>query len=144
MRRYRITLEGQVFDVEVKDDPRRDEVRVEVNGETFTVKVETVPMAAEIGTGESVISGAPPSAAGTTTEGAVTPHSTVTAPLPGVIKSIGVRPGQEVTAGDRLLVIKAMKMDNVVRAPRGGTVATLHVREGRQVAHGDRLLEFVD
>lgn len=144
MRRYRITLEGRVFHVEVKDDPRRDEVRVEVNGETFTVKVETVPMAAEIRTGETAASGALPSAAGTTTEGAVTSDSTVTAPLPGVIKSIVARPGQEVTAGDRLFVIKAMKMDNVVRAPRAGTVATVHVSEGRQVAHGDRLLEFAD
>jgi biotin carboxyl carrier protein len=51
-----------------------------------------------------------------------------------------VRPGQEVAPGDRLLVIEAMKMDNVIRAPRRGTIDTLHVAEGQHVAHGDPLL----
>ncbi|MBE9508922.1 MAG: acetyl-CoA carboxylase biotin carboxyl carrier protein subunit, partial [Chloroflexi bacterium] len=68
--------------------------------------------------------------------------STVAAPLPGVIKSIGVRPGQRVAADDELLVIEAMKMDNVIRATRAGTIGTIHVAEGRQVAYGEILLEM--
>jgi biotin carboxyl carrier protein len=59
-----------------------------------------------------------------------------------VIKSIAVRPGQEVSAGDRLLVIEAMKMDNVLRASRVGTIETIHATEGHQVAHGELLLEY--
>jgi len=59
-----------------------------------------------------------------------------------VVKSIAVRPGQQVAAGDELLVIEAMKMDNVIRATREGTVGTIHVTEGRQVAHGEPLLDL--
>ena len=59
-----------------------------------------------------------------------------------MIKSIAVRPGQRVAVDDELLVIEAMKMDNVIRAPRGGTVGTIHVTEGRQVAYGETLLEM--
>ena len=70
------------------------------------------------------------------------PGSTVAAPLPGVIKSIGVRSGQQVAPNDKLLVIEAMKMDNVIRAPRGGTIGTIHVAEGRQVTYGEPLLEM--
>jgi biotin carboxyl carrier protein len=61
-----------------------------------------------------------------------------------VIKSIAVRPGQCVSANDELLVIEAMKMDNVIRAPHGGSVGTIHVTEGRQVAYGETLLEMTN
>jgi biotin carboxyl carrier protein len=64
--------------------------------------------------------------------------------LPGVIKSIAVRPGQRVAAGDELLVIEAMKMDNVIRASRAGAVSAVYVTEAGRVAYGDPLLEFAD
>jgi biotin carboxyl carrier protein len=41
-----------------------------------------------------------------------------------------------------LLVIEAMKMNNVIRAPRGGTVSFIYVSEGRQVPHGEPLLRL--
>jgi biotin carboxyl carrier protein len=47
-----------------------------------------------------------------------------------------------VSANDEVLVIEAMKMDNVIRAPRAGVVATIHVAEGRQVAYGAPLLDL--
>jgi 3-methylcrotonyl-CoA carboxylase alpha subunit len=64
----------------------------------------------------------------------------VTAPLPGVIRSIRVQTGQRVSMDDELVIIEAMKMDNVIRAPRAGTVGNIHVTEGHQVAHGEPLL----
>lgn len=131
MKRYSITLEAQTFDVQVLDDPRREQVRVEVNGETFVVGVETVPAAAE-----RIIS---PRSRKTSE---VAGGSTVAAPLPGVIKSIAVRAGQQIAPDDELLVIEAMKMDNVIRATRAGTVGAIHVTEGRQVAYGEILLNF--
>lgn len=143
MKRYRITLEGQTFDVKVLDDPRRDQVRVEVDGETFTVGVDGVPVVTEVAAGAREDAperrgDAPGTGAGSIGAGA----GAVAAPLPGVIKSIAVRPGQVVAADDELLVIEAMKMDNVIRAIRGGTVGIIHVTEGRQVAYGEPLLEM--
>jgi propionyl-CoA carboxylase alpha chain len=61
-----------------------------------------------------------------------------------VIKSIAVRPGQQVAPDGELFVIEAMKMDNVIRATRVGTIGTIHVSEGRQVAYGEPILDYAD
>ena len=133
MKRYRITLEGQTLDVEVLDDPRREQVRVKVDGEVFTVGVEA--------TAEVAAPSRPPRSS-ETSEVFGNSDSVVVAPLPGVIKSIGVRSGQRVAPGDELLVIEAMKMDNIIRAQCAGVIGVIHVAEGRQVAHGEPLLEM--
>ena len=143
MKHYRITLEGHTFDIEVLDDPRQRQVRVRVDGQVFTVEAEAAEATSSEGDiGQSALPEpvrvAPPSPASASV-GAV---GGIKAPLPGVIKSIAVRPGQSVAAGDELLVIEAMKMDNVIRATREGTVGTIHVAEGRQVAHGEPLLDL--
>ena len=150
MRRYRITLGGRTFDVKVLDDPRQEQVRVEVDGEIFAVGVEAVPAVTGVTAGEAVqvvVAPSPVTPArlpkfSETPEVSGSPGSTVAAPLPGVIKSIGVRSGQQVAPNDKLLVIEAMKMDNVIRAPRGGTIGTIHVAEVRQVTYGEPLLEM--
>ena len=146
MKRYRITIEDRTFDVEVLDDPRLEQVRVNVDGEAFTVGVETVTETAPAisapatkvpsETGKEPAASAPPSLAPT--------DRIMKSPLPGVIKSIAVRPGQQIAPNDELLVIEAMKMDNVIRAPRQGVIGTIYVAEGRQVAHGEPLLDFAD
>ena len=144
MKRYRITLENQTFDVQVLDDPRREQVRVEVDGETFVVDVEVAPVIAEPVAREAVPSAAPLRPPRSQKAPVVSGSNVVTAPLPGVIKSIQVRPGQQVAPNDKLLVIEAMKMDNVIRATRAGTIGTIHVTEGRQVAYGEILLDLAE
>ena len=52
------------------------------------------------------------------------------APMPGTVLFVHVRPGDEVTAGDPLVVIESMKLETTIRSPRAGTVATVTVREG--------------
>jgi biotin carboxyl carrier protein len=143
MRRYRIVLQGRTFDVRLLDDPRGDQVRVEVDGELLSVGVERVPVSAEPGAMDAVPAPASPSPAAAA-ESTARPEAAVHAPLPGVVKSIAVRPGQGVAPNDLLLVIEAMKMDNVIRAQRHGVVGTVHVAEGRQVGYGELLLEFAD
>jgi len=143
MKQYRITLESHTFDVKVLDDPRLTQVRVEVDGETFTVGVEAVSLAVSTSPVEEAPTAAPVAITPASTGGQYTQAGgTVAAPLPGVIKSISVRPGQQVAADDELLVIEAMKMDNVIRAPGEGAIGTIHVTEGRQVAYGEPLLEI--
>jgi biotin carboxyl carrier protein len=58
---------------------------------------------------------------------------TITAPMPGRIVRVLVQPGEAVRAGQGLIVVEAMKMENELRAPRGGTVAEVRVREGASV-----------
>jgi len=67
-------------------------------------------------------------------------HQTLVAPLPGKITHVAVRPGDTVAAGDTLLVIEAMKMENELRAGAPGTVAEVRVRAGQTVNAGDVLL----
>ncbi len=145
MKHYRITLEGRTFDVEVLDDPRQRRVRVRVDGQVFTMEAEAVEASGREGdiTQSALpksVELAAPSSPASESAGAV---DGIKAPLPGVVKSIAVRPGQQVAAGDELLVIEAMKMDNIIRATHGGTVGTLYVMEGRQIAYGEPLLDLV-
>ncbi|MBR5730825.1 MAG: biotin/lipoyl-binding protein, partial [Firmicutes bacterium] len=64
----------------------------------------------------------------------------VTSPLPGNILSIKVSNGQSVKAGDVLIIIEAMKMENEVLAPQDGVVKQILVGKGAVVATGDVLV----
>lgn len=66
----------------------------------------------------------------------------VRAPIPGVVLTLAVRPGDTVQQGQELLVLEAMKMKNTIRSPRAGMIARLHVTTGQAVQHRDMLLEF--
>jgi glutaconyl-CoA/methylmalonyl-CoA decarboxylase subunit gamma len=65
---------------------------------------------------------------------------TVTAPLPGKITHVAVTPGARVQAGDTLLVIEAMKMENEFRASADGVVLEVRVEPGQAVNAGDTLV----
>ena len=66
----------------------------------------------------------------------------VKATLPGMIVSVAVSVGDEVDAGDSLLTVEAMKMQNAVRAPRSGRVIEVSVQPGQTVATGAPLLRL--
>lgn len=60
--------------------------------------------------------------------------------IPGVVVAVSVAPGDAVTAGQQLLVVEAMKMQNELRAPRDGTVEQVAVGAGSRVEVGDLLI----
>jgi pyruvate carboxylase subunit B len=62
---------------------------------------------------------------------------TLTAPLPGKVTHVAVQPGDRVRAGDTLVVIEAMKMENEFKASSAGTIADIHVQPGQAVNPGD-------
>ncbi len=66
----------------------------------------------------------------------------VAAPMPGVVSTLAVQPGQAVKAGDILLSIEAMKMETALHAERDGTIAAVHVRSGDQIDAKDLLVVF--
>ncbi|MEM7359574.1 MAG: sodium-extruding oxaloacetate decarboxylase subunit alpha [Pseudomonadota bacterium] len=67
----------------------------------------------------------------------------VAAPLAGNVISVDVTPGQQVSAGDTLLVLEAMKMETNVSAPRDGQIGAVNARQGDTVGVGDVLLTIV-
>lgn len=64
----------------------------------------------------------------------------VKAVMPGVVVDLLVKPGQEVVAGQPLLILEAMKMQNEIGAPADGRVADVHVAKGQAVGAGERLV----
>ena len=142
--RYRVTLDDQLWDVDARltaqgiyslivegvshvadVDDRAGECVVEVGGETYSIQVEEHTRYI-IRTRGGAGGGA----------GA----QTVKAPLPGKITHVGVRAGDAVTAGQSLLVIEAMKMENELKAAVAGTVREVRVAAGQAVNAGDVLV----
>jgi acetyl/propionyl-CoA carboxylase alpha subunit len=64
------------------------------------------------------------------------------APMPGLIVDIRVAPGQAVKKGDPLVVLEAMKMENILKAPGDGTVGTIRVGMRDNVTKGQVLIQF--
>lgn len=64
------------------------------------------------------------------------------AQIPGRIVDVAVRVGEAIEAGQRLLSVEAMKMENFVSAPRAGTIARVGVVAGQTVELGDELVEI--
>ena len=66
----------------------------------------------------------------------------VTAPLAGVVVDVRVAVGDRFEAGQTLLVLEAMKMQNEVQAPQGGTVTAIHCEVGGRAEHGALLMSY--
>jgi propionyl-CoA carboxylase alpha chain len=63
-------------------------------------------------------------------------------PMPGLVRSIEVKEGQEVKAGETLAVVEAMKMENVLRAERDAVVKAVKVKPGDSLAVDAVIMEF--
>jgi pyruvate carboxylase len=72
------------------------------------------------------------------------PHNPglITAFIPGTIMKIFVRRGRRVEEGDKLLILEAMKMQNVIRAPVDGKIKAINVKKGQMVSKGFLMVEL--
>ena len=102
---YRVTLNGKIYEVEVAD------------GEAVLLDSYEAS--------QPVPSAAPQPAAPAQSGPSLAAGEVVKAPMPGNILQITVQPGQRVQAGQVLLTLEAMKMENEIVAPRDGTVAQI-------------------
>ena len=77
-------------------------------------------------------------------EGRARPHdeAALSAPMPATVVAINVTPGQDVKAGDALIVLEAMKMELAVAAPHDGRIRRVACRVGELVQPGVPLVEF--
>lgn len=147
MTRYRVTIDGRVYDVDI-DDPRARPVTARLSGTAYSVDVEpthsdaareAAPAAeAEPGPPEQP-STVPLLASEPSPEGGGAPR-TMTAPIPGAVTKVAAAVGLSVERGGELLTIEAMKMFNVIRSPWRGTVTTVHVKDGDRVVQGQPLV----
>ena len=131
--KYKITLKGKTYEVEVE----RGEAMVL---DEYEAKAPVPPAAAAPVAVAAPVAAAPAAAAPAAAPAAVAAGTSVDAPLPGNIFAIKVKEGDAVKAGDVLIVIEAMKMENDVCAPSDGVVKQIVVAKGQMVATGDTLV----
>lgn len=62
--------------------------------------------------------------------------------IPGIIRYIYIKEGQEIQLGDNILILEAMKMKNIVLSPRKGKITKIHVLPNEKVLKGQLLVEF--
>lgn len=113
---------------------------------TFTVEVDGQPYSVRItGTGglaAADAAGTAPGSGGAAAPPAPAAAGAVVAPMPGVLVSLAVGPGDAVSTGQVVAVLEAMKMQNEIAAPRAGRVAEVLVSPGAVVAAGDAILRI--
>lgn len=121
MSKYLITVNGGSYEVTVE----------EIGGVAPVAVAPAAPAAPAPAPAAAPVPKAVPVAAGS---------ETVSAPMPGNILSVNVAAGQSVKAGDVMLILEAMKMENEILAPRDGVVAQVGVSKGATVNTGDTLV----
>ena len=73
---------------------------------------------------------------------AATKVKEIKAPMPGMVLNIIVKPGDVVKKNDPILVLEAMKMENMIKAPGDATVSAVHAEKGKAVEKGQLLVSF--
>ena len=156
MKTYKYKVQGVDYEVEITDVEGKI-ARVNVNGIPFEIEMQKPinaakhPALAATKKSASVAPAAPPAAAAApaapvaapaqpaqpAAAGAGTP---VKAPLPGTINAINVKVGDKVNAGDVVVVLEAMKMQNNIEAENAGTVTAILVNPGDSVMEGAVML----
>ena len=129
--KYKVTLNGKVYEVEVE----KGEAMLIDEYEAKAPVPAVAPVAAPAAPAAAAPAAAPAPAAQATAAG-----EQIKSPLPGNVLQIKVSVGQAVKAGDVLAVIEAMKMENDVLATKDGSVKQILVNKGATVATGDVLM----
>lgn len=126
---YKVTLNGKVYEVEVE----KGEAVIQAEYEA------ALPAAAPAASAAPAAPAAPAPAA--PAPAAQAGANAVPAPLPGNINAVNFSVGQSVKAGDVVIILEAMKMENEIVSPKAGTLTKIYVQKGAVVNTGDPLFD---
>jgi biotin carboxyl carrier protein len=139
MKEFKYTIDGKEYIVEIGEISEETQVAsIKVNGEEYQVgleKTEEPEKKVVLGKPAAADEAAEAPAAGTPVDAA----NAIKAPLPGTITAINVNVGDEVKAGDAVLVLEAMKMANNIEAEKDGKVTAICVKVGQSVMEDEPL-----
>ena len=144
MDKYQYKVNGVDYEVEI-EEIEGTTAKVTVNGKAFEVELKepvkattskpakvAAPVAAAAPAAAPAPASKPAAVAGEGTK--------VTAPLPGTITEVKVAVGQAVKAGETVIILEAMKMQNNIEAENSGTVTSILVGQGDAVMEGATLI----
>ena len=135
--KYIVKVADKTYEVEIEDIHARP-VIARVDGQAFEVKPEDQVQSLsqkEPSLVKPVEMSKPPSISGAG-------GNEMTAPLPGTVIEIFIKAGDQIEAGQVILIIEAMKMKNSIRSRRAGKIAEVLVSAGQTVAHKQVLVRF--
>ncbi|HEX6034449.1 MAG TPA: acetyl-CoA carboxylase biotin carboxyl carrier protein subunit [Anaerolineales bacterium] len=139
--KYIVKVADKSYEVEIEDIHARP-VIARVDGQKFEVSPETGDGSQQVSKTETkefkpVQGSRQPSSASLGAK-------ELTAPLPGTVIEVFVKPGDIIESGQVILIIEAMKMKNSIRSTRAGTITDVLISAGQTVAHKQTLVRFAD
>jgi biotin carboxyl carrier protein len=145
---WQIVVNGQVIDIDPEHLDAVSEVEpgvysVLLGGDSFEVRFLAAPdgWTAEIGGRRFPVQVRDPRDAGSRSKTALgSGRQNIAAPMPGKVVRVLVKEGDHVEAGQGLVVVEAMKMQNEMKASRPGRVIRLNARPGKTIAAGETLV----
>ena len=139
MKNYTITVNGQVYVVQVEEGITAAAQGAPVvtipAAPVFQQAVAPAPVAAPVAAPAPVAAAPAPAAAPSGAAGSITVES----PMPGKILSVEKKVGDSVEAGQTIMILEAMKMENEIVAPEAGTIASINVSVNQSVEAGEVL-----
>ena len=142
MKEYKLKINGNDYNV-VINDVQESVASIEVNGSNYKVEFEkpivkpTAIKVVKTATAAPAVSAAAPKPAAAPAPSAG--GTTVSSPLPGVILEVCVKEGDTVKNGQKIMVLEAMKMENVIEATADGVIKSIKVNKGDSVMEGTPL-----
>jgi biotin carboxyl carrier protein len=144
MRDYVVSINGTEYRAELRE-LNADSATVAVNGIPYVVELKQLGIKGDL----SKPASAEPKPVARTAEApkpqpkpTQTSGGTVKSPLPGLVLDVLVRVGDQVKAGQKLMVLETMKMENHIPAPFDGVVKSVHVHNGETVSEGQAMFEI--
>ena len=141
MKKFKYTINGTQYDVSV-EPVSSEQVSVTVNGETYVVDMEKEKEPEQVKPVVRPVATPTVQPAAASRNSRVYNDKVVKAPLPGVIIDVKVKVGDTIEAGDTVVILEAMKMNNNLTAECSGTVVAVNVQPGNSVMEDDVLVEI--
>ena len=141
MKEYKLVINGNNYNVAI-GDVEETSATVEVNGTSYTVEFEK-PITKSPAPIKIIKTSTPAAVSAVnpiTPLAPATGSSPVKSPLPGVILEVKCAVGDTVKKGDVILILEAMKMENVIEATANGKIESIQVNKGDSVLEGDTLV----
>ena len=139
-KEYKYTINGNKYEVAI-DDIIENTATVTVNGEVYKVEMEPEPVEEKkVVVRKPVAAESSENSENSGSSASINTNNAIKAPLPGVITEVCVSVGDEVKAGDTVVVLEAMKMANNIETEKAGKVTAVCVNPSQSVMEDDALV----